>query len=115
METLRTLEQLLCEIENELHKLDLWDNIPPPAEALMSTVPFCYDTLQFPQWLQWVFIPRCTQIIRNQASMPASSDIRPMAEIYLDEMHVDAPGLLACIAQFDQLITQWNDPQGAPH
>ena len=111
METLRTLEQLLCEIESELHKLDLWDNIPPPAEALMSTVPFCYDTLQFPQWLQWVFIPRCTQIIRNQASMPASSDIRPMAEIYLDEMHVDAPGLLACIAQFDQLITQWNDPQ----
>ena len=115
METLHTLALLLDEIERELRDLNLWDEIPPPAEALMSAVPFCYDTMQFPQWLQWVFIPRCTQITRNQASMPASSDICPMAEVYLDEMHVDAPGLLACIAQFDQLITQWNDPQGVPH
>ncbi len=115
MKTLLTLEQVLADIESELQALDMWDEIPPPAEALMSTVPFCYDTMQFPQWLQWVFLPRCQQILRNQASMPVSSDIRPMAEVYLVEMEIEAPALLDCIGRFDQLITQWNDPQGGSH
>jgi uncharacterized protein YqcC (DUF446 family) len=115
METLQSLELLLRDIEHELCELDLWEHIPPPAESLMSGVPFCYDTLQFPQWLQWVFIPRCTQIIRNQASMPVSSDIRPMAELYLAEMQIDAPGLLECMERFDDMITRWNSPGGDPH
>jgi uncharacterized protein YqcC (DUF446 family) len=115
METLQTLEQLLSDIENELRSLDLWEEVPPPAESLMSAVPFCYDTLQFPQWLQWIFIPRCTQIVRNQASMPASSDILPIAEVYLQEMEVDAPELLVHIERFDKMITQWNDPEGSSH
>jgi uncharacterized protein YqcC (DUF446 family) len=115
METLQSLAQLLGEIERELRDLELWEEIPPPAEALMSTVPFCYDTIQFPQWLQWVFIPRCTQIVRNQASMPASSDIHPMAEVYLNEMQIEAPELLESIARFDELIQHWNDPQGESH
>jgi uncharacterized protein YqcC (DUF446 family) len=115
METLQSLAQLLGEIERELRDLELWEEIPPPAEALMSTVPFCYDTIQFPQWLQWVFIPRCTQIVRNQASMPASSDICPMAEVYLNEMQIEAPELLESITRFDELIQHWNDPQGESH
>jgi hypothetical protein len=47
--------------------------------------------------------------------MPASSDILPMAEVYLQEMEVDAPELLVHIERFDKMITQWNDPEGSSH
>lgn len=115
MDNYELLAQLLDDIERELRFMELWEQSPPPADALMSTFPFCYDTLEFPQWLQWVFIPRCMQIVRQQASVPASSDIHPMAEIYLDEMQIKAPMLLALIKRFDELITAWNLPREDMH
>ena len=114
-DTLLSLEQLLTDIENELRGMGMWESTAPPAEALMSQVPFCYDTLQFPQWLQWVFIPRCRMIVRGRAGIPAVSDIRSMAEIYLDEARIEAPGLLALMKRFDAMILQWNSPEGSPH
>ena len=109
---MQALEQLLRDIELELRVLGLWEESPPPAEALMSNVPFCYDTLQFPQWLQWVFIPRCMRIAHRHASIPAASDIRPMAEIYLQDMEIHAPALLELMSRFDDMVMEWNSPTG---
>jgi uncharacterized protein YqcC (DUF446 family) len=33
-----------------------WDEVPPSIEALSSVEPFSVDTLDFEQWLQWIFL-----------------------------------------------------------
>ena len=49
---------LLIDLEGALRSRLLWDADEPSPEALASTQPFCIDTLDFPQWLQFVFLPR---------------------------------------------------------
>ncbi len=53
-----TIIPLLTALEHELQQRQLWQDILPPDEALASSEPFCVDTLTFPQWLQFIFIPK---------------------------------------------------------
>ena len=39
-------------LELGLRDLGLWSDVRPDPEALASTMPFCYDTLELEQWLQ---------------------------------------------------------------
>ena len=61
---------LLVELENELRALGWWESQAPAAQALQSQQPFCVDTLEFSQWLQWVFIPRMQSIVLTQQPLP---------------------------------------------
>jgi uncharacterized protein YqcC (DUF446 family) len=115
MNDFKTLQDILLGMEQEMRKLGLWETVQPPLEALQSPMPFCYDTLRFPQWLQWVFIPRCGQILRTREGVPQSSDIHPLAEYYFDEAGIEAQQLLAQIERFDALISCWNTRQGEIH
>ena len=108
MRDFKALQDILLGIEQEMRMLGLWETVQPPLEALQSPMPFCYDTLSFPQWLQWVFIPRCGQIVRTRESIPENSDIHPLAEYYFDEADIDANQLLVQIQRFDELIGYWN-------
>ena len=99
-----TLADLLLAIEAELRALGLWEATPPPAEAMQSLVPFCHDTLSFPQWLQWVFLPRMKRVLESGEGMPASSDIQPLAEYALQDHPADVQALLSAIARFDAFI-----------
>ena len=38
-------------LELGLRDLGLWSDVRPDPEALASTMPFCYDTLELEQWL----------------------------------------------------------------
>ncbi len=99
--------RLMQALEDEMRRLDLWESYPPPAEALDSVVPFCYDTLEFTQWLQWVFVPRTRAIMDRGMPLPAKSDISPLAEMTFAEMEdVDTDALLALIGEFDRLINE---------
>ena len=42
-------------LELGLRDLGLWSDARPEPEALASTMPFCYDTLELEQWLQFIF------------------------------------------------------------
>ena len=46
------MAEVVLGIEAEMRKAGLWESQPPPREALTSRQPFCYDTLNFSQWLQ---------------------------------------------------------------
>lgn len=96
--------ELLTRIENELRRLGLWSESPPPADALKSRVPFCYDTLGFEQWLQWVFLPRFWSLLKQGASLPPHSGIAPMAEVYFEQKSIRAVALIAALHEFDRLI-----------
>ena len=41
----------LLAIEVALRQLNYWQEAPLPVEAYISELPFCHDTMKFPQWL----------------------------------------------------------------
>lgn len=79
-ENLGALKDILLELERQLRLMSLWDDNEPSAEQLASTAPFCIDTLSFPQWLQFVFLPRMRLIIDTNKISLIKSSIAPMVE-----------------------------------
>ncbi|WP_349616278.1 YqcC family protein [Azotobacter salinestris] len=97
-------EQMLL-IERELRILGMWGLLPPSDEALSSGQPFCVDTLAFEEWLQWIFLPRMKVIIEGGRALPASSGIRPMAEMVYRERLAEVAALLEALGEIDRLIS----------
>lgn len=96
-------EQLLL-IERELRLQGWWDAESPGAEALSSVEPFSVDTLDFHQWLQWVFLVKMKQILEHDLPLPNASGILEMAEmVYADRLQ-ESLGLRDALKKFDQLI-----------
>jgi uncharacterized protein YqcC (DUF446 family) len=105
-----TLSDLLDQLTAELRRLELWSEQPPAPEALASSAPFCYDTLAFEQWLQWVFIPQLRHMIALQAPLPASCAISPMGELAFAESDWDAAPLIALLQTIDASFTEAAGP-----
>ncbi len=103
-EDTRAIANLLLAMEAELRRTHLWTESPPNAEALASRVPFCYDTMSFDRWLQWVFLVRMRGIIELGLSLPEHCAIAPLAEECLIKCGPDVSALLALIRRFDELI-----------
>lgn len=99
------IAELLVEMEHALRQLDRWEVESPSAEALASTIPFCFDTLEFHQWLQWIFLPRMNEVLSGRWPWPVSSDMFPIADHSFAESALDARRLLALIRRFDAAIT----------
>lgn len=98
------LADLILQIEAEMRSLDLWDNRPPPPDALASTAPFCFDTLAFTQWVQWMLLPRLVRMIEQGQPWPERSEIGPLAEESFKELSQNTDRLLALMKDFDALI-----------
>lgn len=93
-------------IERELREQGWWSKEAPSAEALASVEPFCVDTLDFDQWLQWVFLPRMKLILEQDLPLPNASGILAMAEMVYVDRPAQSKSLRALLAEFDKLITQ---------
>ena len=98
-------DQLLL-IERELRTLGMWKDVPPSDEALASREPFCVDTLDFDQWLQWIFLPRMKTILEQDLALPNASGILEMAQMVYAERAAETRALRDLLKQFDQLITE---------
>ena len=96
-------EQLLL-IERELRLQGWWDAESPGAEALSSVEPFSVDTLDFHQWLQWVFLVKMKQILEQDLPLPNASGILEMAEMVYADRPQESLGLRDALKKFDQLI-----------
>ncbi|MGY2292978.1 YqcC family protein [Pseudomonas sp. SDO528_S397] len=96
-------EQLLL-IERELRVQGWWDDVPPSAEALSSVEPFSVDTLDFNQWLQWIFLAKMKHILEQNLPLPNASGILEMAEQVYSDRPLESLGLRAALKKFDQLI-----------
>ncbi len=102
---------MLLDMEAELRRLELWRSEPPSAEALRSQQPFCIDTLEFHEWLQFILISRMKVILEADAPLPQASGIVPMAEEAYKENIEQMTVLLEVIQRFDDLITEYHgDP-----
>lgn len=95
----------LLDIELELRQLGLWEAEPPSPEALHSSQPFCIDTLEFTQWLQFVFVARMKVLIENDHPLPAVSGMAPMAEEHFRSRTESGSGLIRALQAMDQLLS----------
>jgi uncharacterized protein YqcC (DUF446 family) len=91
-------------IRKEMARLSLWEASPPSQEALSSQQPFCIDTLEFTQWLQWILIPRLEALLKTKIPLPDSSAIHPYAEEALKSRTENAQ-LIAQIQQLDRALS----------
>ena len=89
-------------LETALRESGLWSHQPPAADALLSVQPFCVDTLNFSQWLQFVFVPRMAYLLEHQLPLPGSCNISPMAEEALSGLPVGE--LLRVLREIDTLL-----------
>lgn len=97
------LISLLIDLEYELRLAHLWSQQPPSADAMASTEPFCVDTMPFPHWLQYIFIPRMHQLLVSHAPLPAHCEITSMAEtVWSDTPH--AAAVIQVLRTFDEQI-----------
>ena len=95
----------LLQIEIELRRIGAWETDPPPSEALQSTKPFAVDTLEFTQWLQFVFVSRMKVMIENGHPLPAVSGMAPMAEEHFRGRAESGHGLIRELAEMDRLLS----------
>lgn len=99
------IASLLMDIEMELRKLNLWAAEMPSAEALASTQPFAVDVLTFPQWLQFIFLPRMQYLLEQQLPLPVNCGIAPMAEEYFAPLQLDSSHLVHHLRRVDMLLS----------
>lgn len=95
----------LFELEREMRSLELWEDQQPSAQALASTQPFAVDTLRFPQWLQFIFIPRLYSLVEHRSQLPINCDITPMAEEYFRPLTINADRLVEQLRKIDYLLS----------
>ena len=98
------IADVLLEVEASLRTHGKWDKSKPEASALNSQIPFCMDTLEFEQWLQWVFLPRMKDTLEQTRPLPAQSAIFEYAEECLRKNDPWRNSLLKQLKTFDDLI-----------
>ena len=76
------IKQLLLLLERSLRDAELWSTEEIAEDRLASKVPFCADTLSYPEWLQFVFIRKMQALIEGEDDLPSASGLLPMAQVY---------------------------------
>lgn len=95
------IAEILMDVEKELRELRLWETDMIDEAAMMSEQPFAVDTMTFPQWLQFMFLPRMYFMIEQQAPLPGNCAIAPMAEHYFSTLNMHSAPLIAHLHRID--------------
>lgn len=98
--------EVLIDIEAELRCLQLWESARPDAELLASVQPFAVDTLSFPQWLQFIFIPRMYAMIEAEIPLPTTCGMTPMAQEFFSMLPLHSAPLIAHLQRMDELLSK---------
>ncbi|WAJ69103.1 YqcC family protein [Catenovulum adriaticum] len=104
MNKAQQLSVLLRDLEQVLKQLDLWQVNRPSQSALTSTQPFCIDTLDFHQWLQFIFIERMQAILNSKQSLPPNLCLMPIAEEVYKDADFNPKPLYLVLTQIDNLF-----------
>ncbi len=98
--------EVLMDVEQQLRQLQLWEFEMISEEALASTEPFAIDTMNFPQWLQFIFLPRLYSMIEQQIELPKYCSVAPMAEEYFSVLNLHSTPLITHLQKIDNLLTR---------
>ncbi len=92
-------------LQREMQNVGLWSDVSPSDEAMMSSQPFCCDSMSFSNWLQWIFVPRMQYMLETDAGLPGKSAMFPMAEEAWKDMGETAKGTLDSVRRLDVLLS----------
>lgn len=97
---------LLEKIEQDLRKRNMWggEANKPSKKALASTQPFCLDTLDFHQWLEYVLIVKMKALINEKGTLPHRVSIYPIAIEYYRGQWGEFRSLIELLKKFDELF-----------
>ncbi len=98
----------LNSLELGLRELGLWSDKRPSAESLSSTLPFCYDTLEIEQWLQFIFLGRMRELLEQDDELPEDCSIYPYIEMLAGAGKNIDPRLAELVRHVDEKITSTN-------
>ena len=94
----------LIELEKELKSQKLWNDGEFDESKFNSTAPFCCDTMEFHEWLQYIFIPKMTFILEAKQQLPTNLAIAPMGEVAYRHELLKRKSLLKILEEIDQLF-----------
>jgi len=100
------LGRVLASLQQTMHGAGYWSDIAMSAEALSNQQPFCIDTMNFNQWLQYVFIPRMQSLIDAEQALPSfvkGQGLEPMASEFYKQTQADK-AIIVLIRQVDELM-----------
>lgn len=97
------VQQQLGAIEAEMKKIGFWQNEALEAEKYNFKAAFAADSMAYPQWLQFVLIPRVKAIIQSKGLFPAGSMVGVKAIREFDG-YSEAQGLTDLLCEFDRLF-----------
>jgi uncharacterized protein YqcC (DUF446 family) len=89
-------------IETEMRRIGLWQNQPLRPEQMRFKQAFAMDTMTFPQWLQFIFLPRVREAVASN-SFPQSSSVGAQAVREFDGF-TEADRLVTLLSEFDALF-----------
>ena len=95
----------LIDLEAGLRQLDLWSEVLPAAGALQSEQPFSLDSLEFEEWLQFIFLPTIYAVLDSGGTLPERCAIAPMAEETIGKKPLMTEALMVTLRDLDRLIT----------
>jgi len=93
----------LAEIEDEMKRAGLWQEIPLRPEQYEFRQAFAMDTMAFSQWLQFIFVPRVKEIAASGGQFPAKSMVGAQAVREFDTQP-GAERLVELLSEFDALF-----------
>lgn len=99
---------LLIDLQAALASAHLWSSTRPSNQALESQQPFCIDTLNFTEWLQFIFIERMEHSVKNNETLPEECNIVPMAEEYFKRHPSESQDIIKTLQQIDALFSYTN-------
>ncbi|ELQ6149701.1 YqcC family protein [Cronobacter turicensis] len=104
MERHQRVRQQLQRVEQVLRHHQQWQIAAPDSSAFESTQPFCMDTLEPYEWLQWVLIPRLHALLDAGAPLPQAFAVAPYYEVALETSHPARDAVLVTLVELDALF-----------
>jgi uncharacterized protein YqcC (DUF446 family) len=110
MEKIIQVADSLLIVEAEMRRISVWSAEQPSEGALQSRQPFSIDTLEFTEWLQFIFLPRMRSLVEQNRPLPSISGIAPMAEEHFRGDARRARYLIRELEKLDRLLTDSSAP-----
>lgn len=103
-----SLLEALENIETELKALECWGGVEkrPADDAFLSETPFFLDTMDFHQWLEYVFIPKFHEMIETNAPLPEQMMIHTVAQVTYKGQWGRYQKLIQHLMHIDKLINE---------
>ena len=98
------LSLYLEQLRDELIAETLWLEDELDENKYKSTAPFCCDTMEFHEWLQFVFLPKMQYMIDNNLELPSSRAIAPMGEVEYRTELKERENLIKILNKIDSLF-----------